>query len=91
MPVWVNAFTHTIVCMAGGRCPAVAGGVSTGVVAQVLPMYLLDVDAYELLGLARGRNYGNSDINRAYIVFSDPYARCHILARSETVFLTGPK
>eukprot|EP01043_Picozoa_sp_COSAG02_P006220 COSAG02_NODE_175_length_31226_cov_95.275934_17_plen_115_part_00 len=39
---------------------------STGVVAQVLPMHLLDVDAYELLGLDRGRNYGNSDINKAY-------------------------
>ena len=50
----------------GGGCGWPVAGVLAGVVAQVLPMHLLDVDAYELLGLARGRNYGYSDINKAY-------------------------
>ena len=50
----------------GGGCGWPVAGVLAGVVAQVLPMHLLDVDAYELLGLVRGRNYGNSDINKAY-------------------------
>ena len=69
MLVQGNAFPHSIVCMQAGGAVGVGGRwpvVVWRVWLVAMPSKLYTTDAYELLGLARGQEYGHRDVTKAY-------------------------